>query len=246
MTFFDLAETAERYELYRPKVHHIIKEWLQCVGNKSVFPKAIDVACGTGDSTMPVFDLASRVTAIDCSEEMLARANNRGIKTFQMPFTEMPSLGRFDLITTCMAFHWFEKDLAIKVYKESSTKGAVWLVYNFFYGGHCESEELDTWYNEEYLSLYPSPSRGASIPILDKKEKDLVHLKGGEGFIPIEFTKDELVGYLTTQSNIENAVKNGKTYQQVEDDLHKRLRKLKFPTLFNYGYRYDIYQYLGG
>lgn len=245
MSYFDLAEAAKRYELYRPKVHHIIKDWIRGADIDSVFSSAIDVACGTGDSTVPVFDLASRVTAIDCSTEMLMRAKQRGIQAFQMSYTDMPDLGRFDLITTCMAFHWFQKELALNAYKQSSTKGAIWLIYNFFYDGHKESKALNLWYRDEYLSAYPSPARGPSTLVIDKEECEIIHLKRGEGCIPIEFTKRNLIRYFTTQSNIEQAVRNGKTYKQVEDDLYQRLGSLEFSRSFNYGYRYDIYQYLG-
>ena len=72
-----------------------------------------------------------------------------------------------------------------------------------------------------------------------------MHLNANKGYIPITLSHDELVKYLTTQSNIEHAILNGETYEAVEQELISALKKIKFSESFKYGYQYDIYRYIG-
>ena len=245
MSYFNLKEAADRYDKYRPKVHDVIKDWLLESDVKTSFDKALDVACGTGDSTLPLKGLAKDVIGIDQSAHMLSKAQEKGLEVFQMSYLEAPSLGRFDFITTCMAFHWFESKEAIQAYKGASNTGAIWLIYNFYFSGHESSEEFNSWFYDEYLSKYPSPTRGRHSAEIDKNDKTIIHLNGNEGHIPISLSKDKLVKYLTTQSNIENVVLNGKTYKNVEQDLTSEIKKIKCSTSFKYGYQYDFYKYVG-
>jgi len=75
--FFFSAETATRYNTYRPVVHGVIAEWLAGAGLPGPYRRAIDVACGTGHSTLPLQRLAQQVDAIDISPEMVAAARAR-------------------------------------------------------------------------------------------------------------------------------------------------------------------------
>lgn len=73
MSYFSLEEAARRYKLYRPKVHEIVNSWLSDASLPPKFDHALDLACGTGDSTLPLLEISDRVVAIDQSEVMLSQ-----------------------------------------------------------------------------------------------------------------------------------------------------------------------------
>jgi hypothetical protein len=76
-------------------------------------------------------------------------------------------------------------------------------------------------------------------------DADVALLKEKRGIIPIAFTPEELVGYLSTHSNIEAAVKNGATYDAICDSLLTEIGALDIGGYFDYKYTYAIYEYRG-
>lgn len=77
--FFLSTEAASRYDAYRPQVHAALTEWLVSADLPTRYKRAVDVACGTGHSTLPLLRLAERVDAIDSSEEMVRVAQSKGL-----------------------------------------------------------------------------------------------------------------------------------------------------------------------
>jgi SAM-dependent methyltransferase len=241
---FSLAEAARRYEAYRPKVHNIVLEWLSnCLANTR-FNNAIDIACGTGDSTLPLLQIADNVIGIDSSEPMLYYAVQKGLKVIKLSYTDLPGQGKYDLLSTCMAFHWFDPVKAIEIYKHISVNKAVWIIYNFAFGGHESSLEFNQWFHGTYLKQYPSPPRGRMANVVPKDDSEICTLKEAKGYIPIAFSSESLINYLTTQSNVENAVKNGMDYQEITDDLLNQIKDISISGQFQYVYTYGLYQYM--
>jgi SAM-dependent methyltransferase len=65
-------------------------------------PRALDVACGTGNGTLPLLDLGFEVTGFDLSAAMVAAARARTggrARLLEADLLQMPLLGRFDLAT---------------------------------------------------------------------------------------------------------------------------------------------------
>ncbi|MEM8531619.1 MAG: class I SAM-dependent methyltransferase [Chloroflexota bacterium] len=243
--FFTTPDAGSRYDQFRPKVHHVVQRWLPEGCGYRHYGRAIDVACGTGDSSLPLIDLSDELVCVDSSTEMLAVARRKGLTTHQIDYAHIASLGRFDLISTCMAFHWFDGETAINTYKNASNPGAIWLIYNFAFAGHASSDAFNTWFQNHYLTTYPSPPRNKSSHVAPEEDAHVDLIKSDKGFILIHFTRETLVGYLTTQSNIEHAVQNGGDYKQIEDDLLKMLYAIDITGTFKYTYTYEILQYLG-
>lgn len=151
MSYFTLQEAAKRYDAYRPKVHGIIETWLSNAGLNTQFNQALDVACGTGDSTLPLQNISNTVLGIDLSQSMLSMANEKGLSVKQIGYEQAHEVGSFDLITTCMAFHWFDFNEALNAYKSASANNAVWLIYNFTFGGSETCEDFNDWFVSTYL-----------------------------------------------------------------------------------------------
>ena len=76
-------------------------------------------------------------------------------------------------------------------------------------------------------------------------DAEVALLKQEKGAIPIQFTPEGLVGYLSTHSNIEAAVKNGGTYDAICDSLLTEIGSLDIGGHFHYEYTYTIYECKG-
>lgn len=134
---FTASEAAQRYLQYRPKVHGIAVQWLRgCVTPWRRFARALDIACGTGDSMQPLLEVADHVEGIDASPAMVQVARRRGLDVAVRPCTDLQS-GNFDLLSVCMAFHWFDRSEAVAAMKRASADRSVWLVYNFALAGNA-------------------------------------------------------------------------------------------------------------
>jgi len=243
MNHFTLPEAAKRYDQSRPKVHGVIKSWLETASGKSSFGKGIDIACGTGDSTKPLLEICDEVVGVDVSKEMIRFAEKKGIKVLLCAYEDIHLPEKFDLITTCMAFHWFDPVVALKKFKSLSNNGAIWLVYNFVFMGSMEDRKFNTWLLETYLKDYPSPPRGKSTGAVPIDDPEVRILKEDKGHLEITFAREELIQYFTTQSNIEAAVKSGKTYGEIEIDLEASMPIFDSGHRFRYSFTYGVYEY---
>jgi ubiquinone/menaquinone biosynthesis C-methylase UbiE len=72
---------------------------------------ALDVACGTGQSTVVLKEIASRVVGADVSREILIRApREAGVRYVEAPADDLPFAdGSFRLVTIALALHRFER-----------------------------------------------------------------------------------------------------------------------------------------
>lgn len=243
--FFSTTEAARYYDQYRPRVHGVVLEWLSEALGQTNFSRAVDVACGTGHSSLPLRSVSRDLVCIDSSRAMLDFAENAGLNVHLGTFNLLESLGKFDLLSTCMAFHWFDPEEAIRVYKTVSNPGAIWLIYNFGFLGHTENRDFNRWLKLEYLERYPSPPRNKFSGVVPRDDKDLACVSEGRGRIPIEFDRDALVGYFLTQSNIEAAVQGGRSYSEIESELSISLGNFELGGDFDYGFTFELYRYVG-
>lgn len=245
LSYFNSEDTACRYNAWRPKVHHIALDWLAaCVGQRR-FTSAIDIACGTGDSTAPLTEISGEVLGIDQSESMLNFARARGLDVRCLTIDELDDEFQFDLISTCMAFHWFDAEKALRIYKQISTSNAIWLIYNFYFGGHRYSTEFNSWLRNDYLREYPTPSRNTVSGVIPKEDPEVRLLSESSGIIDLSLSTEELVGYLTTQSNIEHIVQQGGCYESISNSLFAEVSGFDLNGPFNYHYTYELYCYSG-
>lgn len=243
--FFTEANAGKRYAAYRPKVHSIAVQWLEKAIPGKRFTRALDVACGTGDSTLPLAQIADEVSGIDSSDEMLNIARQHGLNVHKADYTELMPFGRFDLISTCMAFHWFDSDAAIDSYKAASSQDAIWLIYNFGFGGHSSSDEFNQWLRKSYYEKYPSPPRAKTCNVSPDSDPELQLLAKDNGWLPVEFSKESLFGYLSTQSNLEHQLRQGESLEDIREQVMCQLDQLDTSGVFKYAYTYEILKYTG-
>lgn len=245
MNYFNLKNTAERYAKGRPFFHrNTIKHIREFIKIDHKFENALDVACGTGLSTSALLDIAEHVFGTDISDEMLKLAlKPQEIEYSNASAENLPFENSFfDIITVSSGVHWF--DIGRFLHEANRVlKSQSWLV---LYENHFISEMpgVDTftnWFPNVYLKKYPSPKRNNQYDWTGEtlKDKGFKFIKEETFKNPVEFTKEQLILYFTTQSNITAAVENkASDYEEIENWLGKELTPFfssNHKRMINYG-----------
>lgn len=230
MNYFDPKNTAERYSQGRPYFH---SESINRIKNKlqicEKLDTVLDVACGTGLSSKALLDLAVNVYATDSSIEMLKYASCQDEINYSIAQAESQPFGdnKFDLITVCSGVHWFQIDaFLIEANRLLKKKGYLILYDNFFISEMEDVKEFSNWFPDIYLKKFPSPKRNDNFDwsIENLGAKNFILNDHDEFKNQVSFTKEELMLYFTTQSNITNSINQGQTsYLDVEDWLSSEL-----------------------
>lgn len=94
---------------------------------------------------------------------------------------------------------------------------------NYFSGNALETDDFGRWIFEVYLSKYPSPPR-ASIDFVSGETEDGFRCLHSEEYDnSVAFTREELIDYLLTQSNV-IAAEGGQSLESVSEWLRKELQ----------------------
>jgi SAM-dependent methyltransferase len=211
--YFAHRTVAERYSHGRPDVHSAITRRIREFTGATRFSWALDVACGTGQSTRAVAEIADRVVGIDISAEMLAQATTSHNIQYQqssaesLPFAD----SSFDLVTVGLAFHWFDQKRFLGEGRRVLRNNGWLVIYNSgFLGELAEEPAFGPWYRDVYLSRYATPPR--SQPTVSEEFVRPYGFKfhGRDTLTQgIAMSRDQCVSYLLTQSNVIAAVERG-------------------------------------
>lgn len=222
MSFFGFQTAAQRYARSRPYFHPQVMAMIrQQLGLTGRLPQALDVACGTGQSTVALAEIAQRVVGVDASGAMLAQAPvKRGIGYLQAAAEAVPlASGAFDLLTVALAFHWLQREKFLTEARRLLRAGGWLVIYNNgFTGEMAENPSFRAWSHGGYQARYPTPPRNRA-PFTDEQA-------GQFGFVfvaretfrnRVVFSPTALAGYLMTQSNVIAAVEQG---QETTGDVY--------------------------
>lgn len=231
VNYFDTKSIASRYEKGRPYFHaDIILRIQKMLGLTDKLDKALDVACGTGLSTRALLEIARQIYGTDISTEMLNNAYRHEYITYRKASAEEQLFDPdyFDIITVGSGVHWFEID---RFLAEASRilKPTKWLVIydTFFSGGMSDMDQFKSWYPDTYCEKFPPPGRNNHYDWSDENlgNKNFGLLSEQQCKFEIEFTIEQLVLYLTTQSNITAQIEQGiASYSEAEKWLYEQLR----------------------
>jgi SAM-dependent methyltransferase len=175
---------------------------------------AVDIGCGTGQSTTALLACARQVVGIDSSSEMLAHVNlSQGGLLLVHGRAEALPLGddSVSLMTAAMAYHWFDR---ARFFEESARvlkPGGTLVIYNCSLLGRMKTNpEFGIWMREVYRRRYPSPARRRHVLAPADAGQFGLALCHHESFTSeMWLCRDELVDYLTTQSNVIARVEHG-------------------------------------
>ena len=229
MNYFSSRSAAERYKAGRPYYHEATIERIKnFCGFRETPDLGVDVACGTGLSTLALSKICKSVIGIDNSIEMLRiaeKAENIRYKLGTSEAIDIPDHAA-TIMTVASGLHWFdiEKFLAEA---QRVIEPAGWLViYENAYPGDMEGlSTFKDWYINSYHAKFPQTSRNRfdwNQDVLAKYDFSLVETE--THINTINWNIDDLIRYLTTHSNVINEVENGKqTIGQVDEWLKDEL-----------------------
>lgn len=214
MNYFTYPTAAERYAKGRPFIHTLAVKKIQsiCCGSGRI-NLALDVGCGTGQSTLALLEVADDIVGLDNSAEMLSHAGPHAriryvnARAEQMPFDDKS----YGLITVGLAFHWFDhREFMLEAGRVLRPGGWLVIYDDGFTGRMKGNNDFEKWNREQYLVRYPTPPRNNQT----LSDSDALTY----GFVPsgfdqfthdVQFTPDQLVSYLLTQTNVISAVEAG-------------------------------------
>lgn len=215
MPFFNDVDEAERYAQSRPYFHpQAIDRAKEATGFEGAVPLAIDVACGTGQSAAALTAMAERVIGFDISWNMLANAEGgERVRYVRARAESMPFRSASAAVITCaLAFHWFDRDEFLGEAWRVLSAGGLLLVYtNGFKGIMRENPAFQSWAWEAYPERFPTPPRDSRPLTPEAAAGSGFAFIGEESYEnEVRFTPEELVAYLTTQTNVTAAVARGR------------------------------------
>lgn len=142
-TFYGDKHQATLYAKYRPtyssRIYSIIAGYCQ-TGNPSTdkLDLAVDVGCGSGQSTVPLCTLFKKVIGYDISDEQIncAPTDIDNLSFIVGPGEDLSFLedNSVDLITVAQALHWFDLSLFYPEVKRVLKTGGVFAAYGY---GSC-------------------------------------------------------------------------------------------------------------
>lgn len=234
MSQFSHADSADRYARSRPYFHTLVVDRIATfLELREPVATALDVACGTGLSSVALREIASKVVGTDSSAEMLARAPLvEGIEYIEAPAEQLPfDDATFDLATVCSAFHWFDRARFLAEVRRVLAPAGWLVIYdNAFRGEMKENPRFKPWFQESYLARYPSPPRDRRPFGEEDARRHGFRFLGREDYQnEVGFSIEELAGYLETQSNVIASVEEGsESIEEVHQWLLNALSSL-FP-----------------
>jgi SAM-dependent methyltransferase len=207
------------YDRGRPYHHaRTLDRVFAMVGSRHV-ERGLDVACGTGMSTVALADRADMVIGVDVSPEMMRAARHAPGVGYLLGCAEMLPFrpATFDAATCCSGVHWFDQPRFFAELHRVLRPGAwVGLYDHYFVGEMVGVPEFADWLREA-LERYPLPPRNPQVGDPRSMEPAGFGKVGDELFADdIEMTHGQLTSYQLTISNFVDAAEKGTSRTALE------------------------------
>lgn len=241
LNYFSYPSAADRYAKGRPYLHPLAIDRIRAIVCQSgKLGRALDVGCGTGQSTLALADIADAVFGADAAWEMLRHAPQL-LAYVQAAAEALPfASGAFDLITVGHAFHWFDRPAFLDEAARLLRRGGWLAIYgNQFLGRMVGNPDFERWDSEQYSRRYPAPPRDTR-PLTDEEagRHGLIRAAHEQFDHTVAYTPDELVAYLITHSNVIAAAEAGsEDIASITEWLTASLKPLFLKDLEDFQYR---------
>jgi ubiquinone/menaquinone biosynthesis C-methylase UbiE len=200
------------YDRGRPFHHPRSLARIQTIVGSEPIAAGLDLACGTGMSTVALGDLAAAVVGVDASPEMLRAArrapNCRYLLAHaeRLPFAD----ASFDAATCCSGVHWFDQDGFFGELRRVLRPGGwVGLYDHYFMGEMIDVPEFGEWTRLAF-ERYPLPHRNPQVGDPRSLTPAGFEPVDDEFFVDdIALTHDEFADYELTISHFVVAAEQG-------------------------------------
>ena len=243
MNYFDVDGIAKRYALSRPYFQPQVIELVRKHLNVAKVETALDVGCGTGQSTEALMSLANHAIGTDLSKPMVDQAKLGSTTQFlvcpahQQPFADQS----FDIITASMAYHWFDQSTFLTEAHRLLRPQGVLVIYNASFAGVMANNESFSREMREYYDLYPAPKRHPLHPTsIDLQQAGFVGIKQDFEFWQ-PWALPQFIGYLLTQTSaIERLQSPAQNVAQIETEIVQRFRRYFTQPAEQFLFRGDV------
>jgi len=216
---FAATGVGEHYDRGRPYHHARTLERVMAMVGGGGLARALDVACGTGMSTVALAGHADATIGVDVSIEMLRSARHApGVQYLLGRAETLPVRpATFDAATCSSGVHWFDQPRFFAELHRVLRPGAwVGLYDHYFIGEMVGVPEFSDWLRDA-LERYPLPPRNPQVGDPRSMEPACFEKIGDEVFADdIAMTHDELTSYQLTISNFVDAAEKGTTRTALE------------------------------
>ncbi|KAL8561078.1 hypothetical protein ACOMHN_031022 [Nucella lapillus] len=234
---FRSSEIADGYIKHRPTYTSDVYETIMnfCMENAltAKISLALDVGCGSGQSTVPLTKHFQRVIGLDVSEAQISRApTDIANLTFTVGSAEDLSFldgGSVDLVTVATALHWMDMERFYAEVERVLRPGGALVAYihGFLRLDEPAAQETVFYFYKDVLGPYWTDGikhleqeyRSISLPFPGWRRDDGLHT--------VQYlTVDELVGYLSTWSAYHQYIahNNDGSNSSVLEDIKRRLQ----------------------
>jgi SAM-dependent methyltransferase len=239
--YFARATVGERYARSRPVYQpHAVRQIAHRLRLIEPLARALDVGCGTGNSSRALADIARIVVGTDASQTMLGAVAPADQICYVESLAEMLPFAdaTFDLITVASAFHWFDRARFLPEARRVLVPGGWLAVYTTGSNSAFHGDEALALWNRRYRERFPSPPRHQhQIDDEDVGRAGLALIDREKLVYTVTMTTDEFADNLTTNSGVIAAVERGpESVEDVRAWLQAELRPLfgGAPRTFQY------------
>jgi ubiquinone/menaquinone biosynthesis C-methylase UbiE len=208
---FEATDVGTVYDAGRPFHHPRTLARIRARVGTTPLDHALDVACGTGMSTVALAAPARHVTGIDVSTEMMRAARRADNVSYCFASAEaLPiAAASIDAVTCCSGIHWFDQTRFFAELRRVLRPGGWVGLYDHYFMRVRACPEFRGWV-EKLFQQYPLPPRGTQVGAPETEVPDGFELVADETFDDdIEMTQDQFVDYQLTVSHCVAAVERG-------------------------------------
>ncbi|ESP05110.1 hypothetical protein LOTGIDRAFT_227805 [Lottia gigantea] len=255
---FEAAKHAELYAKFRPKYGQDVFDAILnfCKKGKCDFEQAVDVGCGSGQSTVPLSKVFKRVIGSDISAKQIENAP-REIKNLEYhvgPAEDLSFLSNSstDLVTIAQAIHWVDTERFYSEVTRVLKPGGGLVVYGYglnVLDNKTANNEIHQFYSETIGEKYWDEKRkfveqhysSFSLPFPGWYRKDDLKIR-------VEWTVEEYLGYVSSWSGFTKYLKHNPDSDELQKlilrfkelytvDGTERKMKIEFPVFMLMGYK---------
>ncbi|MBH46896.1 MAG: hypothetical protein CME71_01860 [Halobacteriovorax sp.] len=215
--YFLSPDRASQYDLTRPSFHAKALEYLHQSNSSMRYKRVLDVACGTGQSSLALSEWADEVEAIDSSQSMLDHAVEHKNINYQVASAEdLPfPADHFDLIFCASSFHWFKKRIFLAQAKKCLRPGGKIVIYDSYIIRGL-SDEFGEEYNKRFPAMYDDVKLfDEELKLLGFSKKKIEHFD-----VITTFTPKTTAEYFFNLSNVAAKIEQGGDAKEIQEYLH--------------------------